>query len=78
MATDSSDHEKQKHLMFLSHVISHFYFMYCKENSSLNLENSLMMDLHSDNHCCISVTESGTRSALRLTREEAYVILTFG
>lgn len=77
MATDSSDHEKQKHLMFLSHVISHFYLMYCKENSSLNLENSLMMDLHSDNQC-ISVTESGTRSALRLTREEAYVILTFG
>lgn len=73
MATDSSDHEKQDWML-------RFCLMCCKENSPLNLENSLMQNLHSGNNCCISVTESGTtRSALKLTRgEDAYIILTLG
>lgn len=53
MATDSSDHKKQD-------WISHLYLVCYEENGSLNLENSLMQDLHSGNHCCMSVIESGT------------------
>lgn len=76
MATDSSDHEKKD---WISNSIS------CAvKKMALCILKTAWCRIYTVvtiavAECCISVTESATRSALRLTRgEEVYIILTLG